>query len=441
MVLFRKRPVYLPGMKAKHVVLISIDGLNAKDFYLMKELSYFSEMIRRGSVAREMVGVYPSLTYPSHVSIITGVYPNKHGITDNKPFAATCQETPWFFYAKDIAAPTLYDVAIKKGLSTGSFFWPVTAGANIHYNCPPIWPTSQGESQIALSLRNGSPGCLLELERRFNWLRHGRQYPQLDNFTAVSAAYLLKKYQPNLLLVAFSELDHERHEYGRNSKQAEYSLVRTNERVGLIIEAAKDAEIYNDTAFVIVGDHGFLDYNKCTALNRIFLDNGYLTADDQGEVLDYLAFAQAAGGSAQIYLQNKTDQKIFHDISLLLRSLKDSGESGIAEIYTAQQTMSKGLSGDFSFVVEADQGYCFTSSINSPPVTTVQRGSKAATHGYDPEKSDYQSLAIFSGSGIKMGAELPSINCVDIAPTLSQLLDLNLQNCDGKILTQMLTGN
>lgn len=426
------------NLKDSYLILISIDALNAKDYESIKKMSYFSELMQNGTTATKAVGVYPSLTYPSHVSIITGTYPYKHGIYDNKPCNPQQPNVPWFFYNKDIKVKTLYQLAREKGLITSSFFWPVTAGAKINYNCPPIWPTYKKESQTLLSLKYGTPLFLIEINKKFGWLRDGLKYPNLDNFTAVSAAYTLKKYKPNLLMVAFSELDHERHKYGFYSKQALKSLYSTNERVGLVMQAAKDAGIFDKTTFVILGDHGFLDFTKNISLNNVFKSNDLLKLNNEAQVTECKAYAHSAGGSAQIYLydNNKSlEDKVFN----ILNKLKEQEIYGIEAIFNKQQAKEKGVVGDFSFIVEAKKGYHFVASALKPLIEEVKLTAKEfATHGYDPLKNDYYTMTIFSGYKFISNEIINKINLIDVAPTLASILNSKLPEADGRILTEIL---
>jgi arylsulfatase A-like enzyme len=82
-----------------------------------------------------VIGVWPSVTYPSHATLVTGVSPERHGILYNKPFdplGRADDGTYWF--AEDLRVPTLWDVAEQSGLRTASVDWPVTIGANISHD-------------------------------------------------------------------------------------------------------------------------------------------------------------------------------------------------------------------------------------------------------------------------------------------------------------------
>jgi predicted AlkP superfamily pyrophosphatase or phosphodiesterase len=110
----------------KHLIVLSVDALNKHDFDYINQLPNFKDFIENGAYVREVDSVYPSLTYTAHTSIITGTYPDKHGIFTNEiatPSVATKQ--PWFWFEKDIQVPTLFDYARKANLVTANVLWPV----------------------------------------------------------------------------------------------------------------------------------------------------------------------------------------------------------------------------------------------------------------------------------------------------------------------------
>jgi predicted AlkP superfamily pyrophosphatase or phosphodiesterase len=208
---------YSNKVDKNYVVVISIDALNARDFDTMKELPNFKKLIENGSYARKVIGVYPSLTYPSHVSIMTGSYPDKHGIVNNKKNEIGVKTPGWYWYSKDIKIPTVYDLAKEKNLTVGALAWPVTAGANIDYNYPEIWTTKPEEDEAGQISQNGTSDFVKFIRKSFGSKLKERQQPELDNFITDSAVYMVKNKKPNLALIHLGELDSKRHGNGADS--------------------------------------------------------------------------------------------------------------------------------------------------------------------------------------------------------------------------------
>ena len=149
----------------RHVLVISVDGLGASLYDLLAAKIHISNLLRlrrEGSYAEGVLGVYPTVTYPSHTTIVTGRMPAEHGIYSNLSSREPGKNTAdWFWFAKAIKVPTLWDEARAHGLTTGAVFWPVAAGAPIYWDVPEIWdpqkPLQVDPSYVA---KYATPGLL-----------------------------------------------------------------------------------------------------------------------------------------------------------------------------------------------------------------------------------------------------------------------------------------
>ena len=121
-------PLVLPPTAAQQqqparvpVIVISIDGL-MPDYVLEADkrglkIPNLRRLLREGAFATGVVGVTPTVTYPSHTTLLTGVSPAKHGIATNTPFDPYSKNMGgWYWYAEDVKVPTLWEVAGKAGL-------------------------------------------------------------------------------------------------------------------------------------------------------------------------------------------------------------------------------------------------------------------------------------------------------------------------------------
>ena len=128
-------------MTKKHLIVISLDAMGFRDLNELRNLvPHLDQLIRRGTWVKRVRGIFPTLTYPSHTSIITGQYPVTHGIVNNTKIQPRRQSPDWYWYRKDIKSTPLYDVARQAGMTTAAFLWPVTAGSNITYYLAGIFP-------------------------------------------------------------------------------------------------------------------------------------------------------------------------------------------------------------------------------------------------------------------------------------------------------------
>lgn len=129
--------------RAAPVLLISIDGLRPADVQDAEARGLKVPNLRRfvaeGTYATGVTGVLPTITYPSHTTLITGVSPAKHGIVGNTTYdPLQINRGGWFWYASDDKARTLWDAAHEAGLTTGNVHWPVSVGAkNVTSPCRP----------------------------------------------------------------------------------------------------------------------------------------------------------------------------------------------------------------------------------------------------------------------------------------------------------------
>ncbi len=162
------------------VVLLSIDGL--KPDYVLEANRYglripnLRRLLAEGVHATAVSGVLPTVTYPSHATLLTGVSPAKHGITGNRPFDPFGTNLGgWFWYAADIHAETLWDAARTAGLSTASVDWPVSVGAPVTHEIAQYWRAGNSED-VKLIRALSTPGLLEEAERALG------PYPDGDDY-------------------------------------------------------------------------------------------------------------------------------------------------------------------------------------------------------------------------------------------------------------------
>ena len=436
------QPVFSGKEKTGHLVVISVDALNSRDYDQISALPNFRKLLDRGAHAREVEGVYPSLTYPAHTTIITGVYPDKHGIVNNEVFQAGAGEMDWFWFSKYIRVPTLYDIARESGLKTGALLWPATGRADITYNMPEI-KAHEGQSQFWAVLSNGSPLFLLDSQIRFGKIRNGVSQPELDDFVTASAKHLIITKKPNIMLIHLTDLDDHRHRYGTMSEEAQKALERQDERLGEIVQATADAGIYDQSTFVVLGDHGFLDFSRSISLNAVFRREGLISVDSSGRLLDWKAMLHSCEGSAYVYLKDGDDETR-QKVEQILMTLKKDVNSGIGEVYSREGIAGLRTGGEAGFMLGAREGYSFDNSWDGELVTTVMPGitrsekDKVATHGYLLNSPGYNTFFMMAGPGVKKGAVLQKIRLIDEAPTMAALLGLEMPLAEGKVLEDLL---
>ena len=285
----------------KRMWIFSIDALGDCDAPLFETLPGFARVIREGSYVPRMRGVYPTLTYPSHVSIISGRSPKSHGIVNNRRFEPEQPKPEWFWFERDIQGDTLIRAAKRRGKRVGAFLWPVSAGARIDSNFAEIMPTRPWHNQLVRSLVNGTPHTILPMERRFGKLRSGIDQPQLDDFTEACTDYMIEHLNADMLFIHFLDVDTNKHAYGADSEETRAAIRRIDGRIQRIFQWRDAQPDRDEIDLVFLSDHSQIDTpNMLFPLND-FVRMGLVTRSGD-TVGDFTACPFSAGGSCYVYL-------------------------------------------------------------------------------------------------------------------------------------------
>ena len=425
-----------------HLIVISFDCLSALDFPVLEELPHFRKLLKKASVCRNVETIYPSVTYPCHTSIVTGNYPNRHGVVTNTLLQPGRESPDWYWRRRHVKGTTLYDEAKKAGMSTAALLWPVTARAKIDYHMPEIFANRPWHHQIPVSLLNGGIGYQLALHKRFGHLRNGLAQPQLDDFVTESVVHTIRTKRPNLMLVHLVDLDSQRHHHGFSSSEAHDAIRRHDVRLGKIVAALKDSGIYDCATIIALGDHSALDHTKVVKLNVLFKENGLIQLNKKGKVMDWRAYCKSNDGSAYIYLKDQKDVRTKESVKALLHSLTMDEKNGVEFVLEGDEARRRGADEQAAFMIEARRGYYFTEHLAGEYIDlitakNVKSGKYTrASHGYSPDKEQYKTVFIATGKGIKPNVDIKSMKLVDEGPTLAHLLGLSLGQTDGRVIEE-----
>lgn len=418
----------------KHLFIISLDALGSLDLKDTSELPVLHELIQNGTHIEEVTTIYPSLTYPAHTSIITGHYPKTHGIVNNTKIQPEKDSPDWYWYKKAIQVPTLYELAKEKQMTTAAFLWPVAAKSGIDYNIAEIFPNRFWLTQMMVSLNSSSPLFLIDMERKFGNLRNGINQPALDDFLTAGMVDTIKTKKPNLLLAHLVDMDSMRHAHGVHSVEAKEALKRHDNRLGQIIQATKEAGIYENTVFAVLGDHYQIDVTHAIRLNLLFAEKGWSQSVDN-KITEWQVYAKSCDGSCYIYTNN---EKLIPEIIQVLQEVK-----GIENIISHEEICHLGADPNAALMLEGQVGYYFTDDLYGPLIEEVTEeklgkpGYYRAVHGYSPEKANYNTTILFSGPGMKAGMKIANARLVDEAPTFAKILGLQFPTTAGKILSDI----
>jgi predicted AlkP superfamily pyrophosphatase or phosphodiesterase len=246
--------------RAGPVLLISIDGLQPHDVLEAEarglKIPNLRRFVKDGGHATGVRGVLPTVTYPSHATLLTGTAPARHGIIGNTTFdPMQINQSGWYWYARAIRVPTLWDAARKGGMTVGNVHWPVSVGAkSITWNLPQIWRTGHADDDDLVAALS-TPDLLEAMEARL-----GKYAPGIDESLAGDetrgrfAVDMIAQRKPGFMTVYLTSLDHEQHEKGPDTAAAHAVLERIDAIVGTLLAAEMAA--HPDATIALVSDHG-----------------------------------------------------------------------------------------------------------------------------------------------------------------------------------------
>lgn len=427
---------------SRHVIVISEDALVYEDTKVLKQLPVFKSIWKQAARVKRVRSIYPSVTYPCHTTMMTGCYPDKHGIINNELSNVTELASDWNWFYDKVKVPSLFDLAKKNGLVTGAVFWPVTGNCpSVDYLINEYWPQKEGETtEECFALSGSSPEVIRSCIEPNVWMQKHRIHPYCDEFVSACAASMIRKYKPNLLMIHTANIDGYRHESGVFSPKVTHGLHEIDNWLGWIIKAAQDAGIYEDTDFFIVSDHGQININRVVCPNVLFARRGLIQVDEKGQVRDYTAMVKSSGASGQVFLKDSSDQKAYNKTYELLKEMCEEGIYGISRVYTAEEVKEEEhLAGDFSFVIETDGYTSFGGDWKGPLVRGFDTSDYRfghATHGHHPDKGPSPTMIAF-GPSIKSGVVMGRCSLADEAPTFAAALGLKMENTDGRVLKEI----
>ncbi len=424
----------------QHVILISIDGFRP-EFYKDPSwnMTHLRQAMKNGVYADGVDGVFPSVTYPSHTTMITGVKPIKHGIYYNTPIEPDSTTGKWFWQYSTIKVPTIFTAAKDKGLITASVFWPVSVGSEATYNIPEYWYLPEvkgGKRNMTKALaENAKPAGLYEEVKnnavgQLEEIDFDGDYLGIDDNLARMSGYVIRKYKPSFLSLHLVTVDHFAHEQGRDGDKVRAAVAGVDNALKSIMEAVDKAGLTASTTFIITGDHGFVDIHTALAPN-VLLANAGLFDKDHPEKRK--AYFHTAGGSAFLHLTDKNDTKTLNKVIAVLNQLPAT-QRAMFVIKDRKALDQVGADPNAALALAPMQGYTYSGAATG----AYLRAASGGTHGFFPDFKEIQTGFVAFGKGIKKGVVIPQMGLVDIAPLVTNLLQLNLPTADGTLYPGML---
>lgn len=418
---------------AEPVLLISIDGLQPADVIEADkrgiDIPNLKRFVTDGSYASGVKGVLPTVTYPSHATLVTGTSPATHGIIGNTSFdPMQINQGGWYWYASDYKVPTLWDAAAKAGLTSANVHWPVSVGVgSIKWNIPQIWRTGHSDDAKLVKALS-TPGLVESLEKQL-----GNYAPGIDESISGDetrgrfAVALIEREKPQFATVYLTALDHEQHEQGPDTPKAHAVLRRIDAIVGKLVAA--QMKVHPGSVVAVVSDHGFSTVDTEINLYRAFIDAGLITLDSAGKVTGWDASPWNSGGSSAVVLARPDDASLRARVADLLARLKADPKNRIASIADAAGIKALGGNPVASFYVSFEAN-AYAGGFKGKDVALVGPSGSKGTHGYFPASPLMRSTFMMMGKGVPKGRNLGEIDMRSIAPTIARALGVKLPDAE-----------
>lgn len=364
------------------LILVSIDGF--RDDYLTHHKTPVIQALADQGVSAAMRPSFPSLTFPNHYTLVTGLWPDHHGVVDNTMddpalghFTLQKSEDPRWW---DGGEP-LWVTADKQGLKTATMFWP-------------------GSDRVVRGLRPD------------HWLLYNQAMPGEARVEQVLKWLDLPEDQrPSFVTLYFDIVDTEGHRHGPSSRELDAALAATDAAVGRLVDGLKARGLYTSTNLIVTADHGMAD----TSNQRL------VYIDDVAGRADAIRLV-TTGATAGLSLA------------------ADPPEGTLARLLAAHDHMQCWKKADIPkhlhygtnprippIVCAAEPGWYITTHQRTPAGRSINAGS----HGYDPAAPEMAALFVAEGPAFKPGQTLPSFDNVDVQPLMAELLHLKAPKGDG----------
>lgn len=400
------------------VVVISLDGFPANALDDPKlPIPALRKLIASGT-GGPMLGINPTITWPNHTTMVTGVGADVHGLLLNGAIVHTGTWPPVKVDStvdkeKLVKAPTVYDAAHDAGLTTAQVNWVAIN------NAPSItWAFPEGAKPDGALEREMVGKNAITLADVTDFSKANIVFR--DQIWTAAGVYLIKQHQPDLLLFHLLTLDSTQHEYGPKTLAARDAMAFLDSCVAQLVAAVREAGLADRTTFLVVSDHGFKAFTKqIRATNAI-----------EAAGLDKKVYVLPEGGAAFVYFdQPDLIDKTREALSRL---------EGIEHIYGPDEYAALGLprpEKDPQFgqlFVTAKDGYSFSGTTGGPVTAAVLQ--VGGSHAYLASDPDLHPIFIASGYGVRAGVKLGLVSNLDVASTIAQLLGVALPTAKGKPL-------
>ena len=364
--------------KEATVIVISMDGMR-HDISKISDLDAFERIATMGLKAEHLIPVYPSTTYPGHVSLATGVYPDQHGILHNSFYDS---KEGYFNYPDQgdlIDVPPIWVLAEQAGIPAAVFFW---VGSETDWN------------DVGASFRKAPFDESVSEETKIKQIT---EWLDLDD-----------KARPRLIMSYWDGIDIIAHQEGPTGPLIKKQILRQNHLLRELLNEIDKRDAWDYISLFVVSDHGMTEVSKYIMLGDLIQQSGIKITASSGPAVAHLFMDQKSKVAALRFFSKQANLQAYdrHDLpkSFHLNHPTRTGD----------------------IVLITDPPNMFTNNINAQP---------KGMHGYSPQLADMKGIFYAIGAEIEH-KELGPVHQIDLAPTIADILGIkDTDHMQGKTIS------
>ncbi len=396
----------LASTNNQSVILIGIDGLShdAVERWNMKNLA---KLAADGAKADSLIPVFPSKTFPNFYAMATGLYPNRNGVLANNTYD---RELGRLFRQSDGGDPEffqgdpIWNVLERQGFTTASMFWV------------------------------GSE-ALVDDKRPTYWFKYDHYKPNMERVEQVLSWLDQDESVPAFISLYFSILDSAQHSFGVESIQASEAATEVDNLVGELISGLKQRQLYQDTAIIIVGDHGMtgLSSEQIIYIDEVIGNDMWRKTSDPKHVYSPQLYSKLVGNQIFAYLylgEQVNSERLVKDLRAHSEHWQVYDESNMPNnAHLGHPTRQPDI------VLMPELGWLISQRHIPFSPTYV------ASHGYDPKAKEMHATLIVKGNGVEPNSQWPSVENVNVHCIVATLLDAQpaeQNDCDQVFLNKVM---
>jgi len=363
------------------VVLISIDGF--ANHYLDKfKPKNIQLLANSGTKSKALLPVYPSKTFPNHLSIVTGKYPQEHGLVHNKFYHKGLKENYYLGAGKNnsawLTAKPIWSAIEEQGLTSAIYFWPESE-TKVNGKLPSYF----------FPYKHNTPNSE-RVDQVIKWLK------------------LPKNKRPSFIAMYFSTVDSAGHHYGQNSPELAEAINGVDSQIGRLIAGIDDIPVN----IILVSDHGMTDAGVS---NEIIWQDLFLSRTLKDDSSTHIV-----NGQTQLYIYESDENKLLDVRSQLS---KTSIGKDKYRIYAKENYPKHWHFDDKSSQVIPD---LIVDAIPPNTFANPNKETNVSTHGYDPKLAkSLEAIFIANGPDFRVGKVVEPFKNVYIYSIISRLLNLD----------------